>query len=168
MHSVAKIFGRQNMKMTLLVVGKTVRGWASEAVETYISRLRRYVPFSVEETKELKNLPSLGVETVKVKEGELLLKALRPTDYVVLLDERGHEYSSTEWARFVEERMVSGRDVVFVTGGAYGFSDAVYERADAKVSLSRMTFTHQMVRLVFVEQLYRAFTIIKGEPYHHE
>ncbi len=156
------------MKMTLLAVGKTVRGWASEAVETYISRVRRYVQFSLEETKELKNLPSMGVEAVKAKEGELLLKALRPTDYVVLLDERGREYSSMEWARFVEERTVAGRDVVFVAGGAYGFSEAVYERADAKVSLSRMTFTHQMVRLVFVEQLYRAFTIIKGEPYHHE
>ncbi len=156
------------MKMTLLAVGKTDRGWVSGAVETYISRVRRYVPFALGETKELKNLPSLGVEGVKAREGELLLKALHPTDYVVLLDERGRERSSTEWARFVEERMVAGRDVVFVVGGAYGFSDAVYERADAMVSLSRMTFTHQMVRIIFIEQLYRAFTIIKGEPYHHE
>ncbi len=156
------------MKMTLLAVGKTDRGWATEAVETYISRVRRYVPFTLEETRELKNLPSLGVEGVKAKEGELLLKALHPTDYVVLLDERGRGYSSTAWARFVAERMVAGRDVVFVAGGAYGFSDAVYERADAMVSLSKMTFTHQMVRIIFVEQLYRAFTIIRGEPYHHE
>ncbi len=156
------------MKMTLLAVGRTDKGWASEAVETYVSRVRRYVPFALEETREVKVLPSLGVEGVKAKEGELILKALRPTDYVVLLDERGREYSSTALAQFVEERTEAGRDVVFVAGGAYGFSEAVYQRANAMLSLSRMTFTHQMVRIIFIEQLYRAFTIIKGEPYHHE
>ncbi len=156
------------MKMTLLTVGKTDKSWVREGLEIYTSRLKHYVTFSLTEIPELKNAASLSREQIKGKEGELILKAVRPSDEVVLLDERGAEYSSLEWAKNVQGMLSSGRDVVFVIGGAYGFSEAVYQRANSKISLSRMTFSHQMVRVIFAEQLYRAFTIIKGEPYHHE
>ena len=157
------------MKISLLTVGKTDSGWVREGLETYASRLRRYVPFSVIEIPDLKNAASLSKEQVKEKEGESILGNIGPRDSVILLDERGKEYTSIEFAKVIERMMVSGgKNIVFVTGGAFGFSDAVYARCDGKVSLSKMTFTHQMVRAVFTEQLYRAFTIIKGEPYHHE
>jgi 23S rRNA (pseudouridine1915-N3)-methyltransferase len=157
------------MKISLLTVGKTDSGWVREGLETYASRLRRYVPFSVIEIPDLKNAASLSKEQVKEKEGESILGNIGPRDSVILLDERGKEYTSIEFAKEIERMMVSGgKNIVFVTGGAFGFSDAVYARCDGKVSLSKMTFTHQMVRAVFTEQLYRAFTIIKGEPYHHE
>ena len=121
------------------------------------------------EIPDLKNAASLSKEQVKEKEGESILGNIGPRDSVILLDERGKEYTSIEFAKEIERMMVSGgKNIVFVTGGAFGFSDAVYARCDGKVSLSKMTFTHQMVRAVFTEQLYRAFTIIKGEPYHHE
>ena len=157
------------MKISLLTVGKTDSGWVREGLETYASRLRRYIPFSVIEIPDLKNAASLSTEQVKEKEGESILGNIGPRDSVILLDERGKEYTSIEFAKEIERMMVSGgKNIVFVTGGAFGFSDAVYARCDGKVSLSKMTFTHQMVRAVFTEQLYRAFTIIKGEPYHHE
>ena len=157
------------MKISLLTVGKTDSGWVREGLETYASRLRRYIPFSVIEIPDLKNAASLSREQVKEKEGESILGNIGPRDAVILLDERGKEYTSIEFAKEIERMMVSGgKNIVFVTGGAFGFSDAVYARCDGKVSLSKMTFTHQMVRAVFTEQLYRAFTIIKGEPYHHE
>lgn len=157
------------MKITLLTVGKTDKEWVKDGMEIYISRLKHYIPFSVNEIPELKNVSALSRDQIKVKEGELILKALRPTDTVILLDEKGKEYSSVEWAGYIQERLVSsGKDVIFVIGGAYGFSEDVYKRSNAMISLSRMTFSHQMVRAIFVEQLYRAFTIIKGEPYHHE
>ena len=157
------------MKISLLTVRKTDSGWVREGLETYASRLRRYIPFSVIEIPDLKNAASLSKEQVKEKEGESILGNIGPRDSVILLDERGKEYTSIEFAKEIERMMVSGgKNIVFVTGGAFGFSDAVYARCDGKVSLSKMTFTHQMVRAVFTEQLYRAFTIIKGEPYHHE
>ena len=157
------------MKISLLTVGKSDSGWVREGLETYASRLRRYIPFSVIEIPDLKNAASLSKEQVKEKEGESILGNIGPRDSVILLDERGKEYTSIEFAKEIERMMVSGgKNIVFVTGGAFGFSDAVYARCDGKVSLSKMTFTHQMVRAVFTEQLYRAFTIIKGEPYHHE
>ena len=152
----------------MLTVGKTDAGWVREGLETYSSRLSRYVPFSVNEIPELKNASSLSKAQVKEKEGELILSRVTAKDTVILLDEKGKEYSSSEFAKEVEKLISSGKNIVFVIGGAFGFSDAVYARSDGKVSLSRMTFTHQMVRAIFVEQLYRAFTIIKGEPYHHE
>lgn len=153
----------------MLTVGKTDKEWVKDGMEIYISRLKHYIPFSVNEIPELKNVSALSRDQIKVKEGELILKALRPTDTVILLDEKGKEYSSVEWAGYIQERLVSsGKDVIFVIGGAYGFSEDVYKRSNAMISLSRMTFSHQMVRAIFVEQLYRAFTIIKGEPYHHE
>lgn len=157
------------MKITLLTVGKTDIRWVREGLEIYISRLKHYIPFSLTEIPEMKNASSLSKDQIKAREGELILKSIKPSDEVILLDEHGKEYTSMEWARNMEKRMSgSGRDMVFVIGGAYGFSDDVYSRCDGKVSLSKMTFSHQMVRTIFAEQLYRAFTIIRGEPYHHE
>ena len=156
------------MRICLLTVGKTDAGWVREGLETYSSRLSRYVPFSVNEIPELKNASSLSKAQVKEKEGELIISRVTAKDTVILLDEKGKEYSSSEFAKEVEKLISDGKNIVFVIGGAFGFSDAVYARCDGKVSLSKMTFTHQMVRAVFTEQLYRAFTIIKGEPYHHE
>ncbi|MGM9736412.1 MAG: 23S rRNA (pseudouridine(1915)-N(3))-methyltransferase RlmH [Candidatus Cryptobacteroides sp.] len=157
------------MKMTLLTVGKTDREWVKEGLDIYVSRLRHYVPFALIEIPELKNVSSLTKEQIKSKEGVLILKNIRQTDDVILLDERGVEHTSVQFASFLSDKLsTSSRDIVFVIGGAYGFSQEVYARADGKMSLSRMTFSHQMVRTIFAEQLYRAFTIIKGEPYHHE
>ena len=157
------------MKITLLTVGRTDVEWVRKGLDLYVSRLRHYVPFSLIEIPELKNVSALARGQIKQKEGELVLKALKPSDCVILLDERGREYRSIEFASMLEDRMSrGGRDLVFVVGGAYGFSDAVYSRSDEKISLSKMTFSHQMVRTIFAEQLYRAFTIMKGEPYHHE
>lgn len=157
------------MKICLLTVGKTDIGWVREGLETYSSRLSHYVPFSVCEIPELKNTSALTRTQIKDREGELILKAIKPTDRVILLDERGKEYRSVEFAEEIRRlSLAGGKDIVFVIGGAYGFSEAVYARSVGKISLSRMTFSHQMVRTIFAEQLYRAFTIIKGEPYHHE
>ena len=157
------------MKITLLTVGKTDKDWVKQGLDIYVSRLKHYVPFSMTEIPELKNVSALSKDQIKTREGELILKNIRTSDDVILLDERGKQYSSMELAGVIRDKMTyGGRDIVFVIGGAYGFSEAVYARADAKLSLSRMTFSHQMVRVIFVEQIYRAFTIIKGEPYHHE
>lgn len=156
------------MDITLLTVGKTDVKWVKEGLDLYASRLSHYVPFTVTEIPQLKNVSALSREQIREREGELVLKALRPADEVILLDEHGREFRSVEFAKFLEEKTLRGRNLVFVVGGAYGFSEAVYARSDGKVSLSKMTFSHQMVRTVFAEQLYRAFTIIKGEPYHHE
>lgn len=157
------------MKITLLTVGKTDKDWVKQGLDIYVSRLKHYVPFAMTEIPELKNVSALSKDQIKIREGELILKNIRNSDDVILLDERGKQYSSMELAGVIRDKMTyGGRDIVFVIGGAYGFSDAVYARADSKLSLSRMTFSHQMVRAIFVEQIYRAFTIIKGEPYHHE
>ena len=157
------------MKITLLTVGKTDKDWVRQGLDIYVSRLKHYVPFSITEIPELKNVSALTNDQIKTREGELILKNIRNTDDVILLDERGKEYSSMELARILQDKMTyGGRDIVYVIGGAYGFSDAVYSRANSKLSLSRMTFSHQMVRAIFAEQIYRAFTIMKGEPYHHE
>ena len=157
------------MKITLLTVGKTDKDWVRQGMDIYMSRLKHYIPFNVVEIPELKNVSALTKDQIKTREGELILKSLRHTDDVILMDERGKQYSSVEFAKILQDKMsYIGKDIVFVIGGAYGFSQAVYERADSKISLSRMTFSHQMVRAIFVEQIYRAFTIMKGEPYHHE
>lgn len=150
-------------------MGKTDVGWVREGLELYVSRLSHYLQFSLKEIPELKKATSLTKEQIKEKEGELLLGEIQPRDEVILLDEHGKELRSVEFASWIQDRLSrGGRDLVFVIGGAYGFSSKVYERADGKVSLSKMTFSHQMVRTIFAEQLYRSFTIIKGEPYHHE
>jgi len=157
------------MDVKLVTVGKTDVAWVKEGLDLYVSRLRHYVPFSLVEIPQLKNVSAFSKEQIKEKEGELILKQIAPGDAVVLLDERGKEFRSVEWAEWIRQRLArGGKALVFVVGGAYGFSQAVYDRAEGKVSLSKMTFSHQMVRTVFAEQLYRAFTIIKGEPYHHE
>lgn len=157
------------MKITLLTMGQTEKNWIRDGLDVYTSRLSHYVPFSVKEIPELKNASALSPEQIKSREGEIILKSLKDTDDVILLDEHGKEYSSMEWASAIEKKIGNGtRDLVFVIGGPYGFSRPVYERSNGKVSLSRMTFSHQMARVIFAEQLYRAFTIIKGQPYHHE
>ncbi|MGM9767062.1 MAG: 23S rRNA (pseudouridine(1915)-N(3))-methyltransferase RlmH [Candidatus Cryptobacteroides sp.] len=156
------------MKITLLTVGKTDVRWVREGLELYVSRLSHYVKFSLREIPELKNVSAFSREQIKEKEGELILSALSPGDFVILLDERGRKYRSVEFAEYIRERLNRGADLVFVAGGAYGFSQKVYSMAGSMMSLSDMTFSHQMVRTIFAEQLYRAFTIIRGEPYHHE
>lgn len=157
------------MKIALLTVGKTDRDWVRQGLDIYVSRLKHYIPFSITEIPELKNVSALSRDQIKTREGELILKNVRPTDDVILLDEHGKEFSSTEFAKILQDKIsYVGKDIVFIIGGAYGFSDAVYQRSNSRISLSRMTFSHQMVRAIFAEQLYRAFTIIKGEPYHHE
>lgn len=157
------------MKITLLTVGKTDKDWVKQGIDIYATRMKHYFPFSIVEIHELKNASSLSEDQIKTKEGELILKNIKPTEDVILLDERGREFSSIEFAKTLQDKIsYIGKDIVFVIGGAYGFSDAVYARANSKLSLSKMTFSHQMVRAIFAEQLYRAFTIMKGEPYHHE
>jgi 23S rRNA (pseudouridine1915-N3)-methyltransferase len=157
------------MKITLLTVGKTDKDWVRQGLDIYVSRLKHYIPFGIVEIPELKNVSALSKEQIKNKEGELILKNIRQTDDVILLDERGKEYTSVELAKIIQDKIsYAGKDIVFVIGGAYGFSDAVYQRSNSKLSLSKMTFSHQMVRAIFAEQIYRAFTIMRGEPYHHE
>ena len=157
------------MKITLLTVGKTDKAWVREGMDIYMSRLSHYAKFALVEIPELKNVSALSHEEIKQREGELILRNLRPDDTVVLLDEHGKEFSSMEFSKRLEQRLsAGGGDMVFVVGGAYGFSRDVYSRSNSMVSLSKMTFSHQMVRAIFVEQLYRAFTIMRGEPYHHE
>lgn len=156
------------MKITLLVVGKTTDTQIELLIQEYQKRLAHYIPFNIQVIPELKNTKALTPEQQKQTEGELILRTINSSTDLVLLDEHGKEFRSIEFADYVQKRMSSGRDVVFVVGGPYGFSEAVYQRANGKISLSKMTFSHQMVRLFFVEQLYRAMTILRGEPYHHE
>ena len=156
------------MKVTLLVVGKTTDVHIETLIQEYQKRLAHYIPFALQVIPELKNTKALTAEQQKQAEGELILRATTPATDLILLDEHGKEFRSMEFADYIQKRMSSGRDVVFVVGGPYGFSEAVYQRANGKISLSKMTFSHQMVRLFFVEQLYRAMTILRGEPYHHE
>lgn len=157
------------MKATLLLTGRTADKRFAALIEEYSARICHYLPFDIQVIPELKATKNLSEEQQKTAEGELILKALTSADYVVLLDEHGQQYRSAEFAAWMQECMNRGtRRVVFVIGGPYGFSPAVHQRADHKVSLSRMTFSHQMVRLIFIEQLYRAMTILRGEPYHHE
>ena len=157
------------MVIELIVVGKTVGAWLESGIREYTGRLDHYVRFSVTVIPELKNAKNMREEQIKATEGELILGKTAPGDYLVLLDENGKlPEGSVAFADWLQGIMNRGtRKLVFVIGGAYGFSAAVYGRANEKISLSRMTFSHQMVRLIFAEQLYRAFTILGGEPYHH-
>ena len=155
------------MKTVLIQVGKTVNKHFAAGIDDYVERIGHYMPFEVLTIPELKNSKNLSEEQQKQAEGDLILRQLQPTDTVVLLDEHGREYRSIEFARWLEQKRNSAR-LVFIIGGPYGFSPAVYQRANEQLSLSKMTFSHQMIRLTFVEQIYRACTIIKGEPYHHE
>ncbi|MDE5645386.1 MAG: 23S rRNA (pseudouridine(1915)-N(3))-methyltransferase RlmH [Muribaculaceae bacterium] len=157
------------MDIVLMTVGKTRIAFAAEGIKEYSRRLARYVPFVVSELPDVRSTRAMTEELQKEREGTMILDKISPADFVVLLDERGRQFSSVEFASYMEKLMGSGRKrMVFVIGGPYGFSEDVYARADAKLSLSRMTFNHEMVRMFFVEQIYRAMTILRGEPYHHE
>jgi 23S rRNA (pseudouridine1915-N3)-methyltransferase len=156
------------MKTILILVGKTVNKHFIAGIEDYSERISHYVPFEIVTIPELRNTKNLSEEQQKISEGDLILRQIQPSDTVVLLDEHGKEFRSIEYARWLQQKQQTARRLVFVIGGPYGFSDAVYSRSNEKISLSKMTFSHQMVRLIFTEQLYRACTIIKGEPYHHE
>lgn len=157
------------MKIVLLVVGKTVGKELTTLISDYAGRVTHYIPFEMVTIPELKNTKSLSLEQQKQAEGELIMKQLQSSDYVVLLDERGKEMRSVDFAEWIEKRQQTvGKRLVFIIGGPYGFSKDVYDRKQEMLSVSKMTFSHQMIRLIFTEQLYRAMTIIKNEPYHHE
>lgn len=157
------------MKVTLLVVGKSSFPFVREGMEMYEKRILRHFSYTRAEIPDVKGTKSLTPEQIKEKEADEILRRLNEKDEVVLLDEKGKTFTSVEWSQWLSGKMVSsGRNLVFVTGGAWGFSPRVYERADGKLSLSSMTFSHQLARLFFTEQLYRAISIIKGEPYHNE
>jgi len=157
------------MKITLITLGKTEEKYLLEGIEKYIKRLKHYVPFKIIDIPELKNTKSLSLEQQKTKEAELFLKNISSQDVVILLDEKGLEFTSISFSQFLNKKMVGGvQNLVFLVGGPYGFDKTIYDRANDKIALSKMTFSHQMIRLFFVEQVYRAFTILKGEPYHHE
>lgn len=157
------------MKITLIAVGKTSTDYVARGIEEFLKRVNRYIPMELCVIPDIKASKTLTEECQKQREGQAIIGALQPGDIVVLLDERGKELTSREFSAMIERRMVQGlKRLVFVIGGPYGFSHDVYSRADEKLSLSRMTFTHEMVRLFFTEQLYRAMTIMRGEPYHHD
>ena len=156
------------MKTILLLVGKTTDKHFIAGINGYAERITHYMPFEIVTIPELKNTKNLSEKQQKTMEGELILRQLQTSDTVVLMDEHGKEFTSMEYARWLEQKRNTARRLVIIIGGPYGFSQKVYERANEKISLSRMTFSHQMVRLIMTEQLYRACTIIKGEPYHHE
>lgn len=157
------------MKIIIVVIGKTDEAYLSTGIAKYLDRIKHYIPLEMKVIPDLKNTKSLSEEQQKNKEGELILQQIQPTDELVLLDEEGKVFSSRAFASFMEQKLLLGiKRLVFVIGGPYGFSADVYKRATAKVSLSKMTFSHQMVRLIFTEQLYRSMTILKNQPYHHD
>lgn len=157
------------MKTILLVVGRTTDKHFLASIEEYVSRVNHYMPFSIEVIPELKDTKKLSEQEQKQRESELIQKVLQPSDYLVLLDEHGTEYRSVEFAQWIQKKLASSpRRLIFLVGGPYGFANNIYEIAKEKISISKMTFSHQMIRLLFVEQIYRAMTILNGEPYHHE
>ena len=157
------------MNIELIVVGKTDMKEVEALVSMYTKRLNHYVRFAITTIADVRNTKKLSEAEQKRLEGEVILKLITESDHLMLLDEHGAEYRSIEFADMLQRRMLSGtKRLVFVIGGPYGFSDAIYQRANSKLSLSKMTFSHQIVRAIFTEQLYRAFTILKNEPYHHE
>lgn len=157
------------MKIKLVCIGKTGKAFLSEGENEYLKRLQKYVPFEKIEIPDLKNAKKFSEDQIKLKEGQSILEKLMPGDYLVLLDDKGRSYTSVEFANYYQNLFNKGlKNIVFAVGGPYGFSIDVYNRADEKLSLSKMTFSHQMIRLFFIEQTYRAMTILKNEPYHHE
>jgi 23S rRNA (pseudouridine1915-N3)-methyltransferase len=157
------------MKIILLSVGKVNDAAYNKLMNAYAKKLTHYIPFEIEIVPDIKHTKNLSEKEQKTLEGKQILKTLQPNDYVILLDAKGKEFTSPEFAHFIEKKGLMGlKRLIFVVGGPYGFSEDMYNRADEKVSLSKMTFTHEMVRLVFMEQLYRAMTILNNEPYHHE
>lgn len=157
------------MKITLLTVGKTEDAYLKDGMDKYLKRLKHYIKFEIVELPELKNTKALSEQQQKTKEAELLFKNIASTDFVMLLDEVGAQHTSVQFSDLLNKKMIASvNNLVFIIGGPYGFDESIYKRANDKLSLSKMTFSHQMVRLFFVEQVYRAFTILKGEPYHHQ
>ena len=157
------------MKITLIAIGKTEDKYLIEGIDKYLNRLKHYINFNMVVIPDVKNTKNLTEAQQKTKEAELILKQLNNSDVVVLLDEKGKKYTSVQYSQYINKQMVgSVQNLVFIIGGPYGFDESIYKRANSSISLSDMTFSHQMVRLFFVEQLYRAFTILKNEPYHHE
>jgi len=157
------------MQITLIAIGKTDKSELEELIAIYEKRLKHYIKFQIDIIPDIKNRKNLSETQQKEKEGELILAQLQPTDTLILLDEKGKQYSSMDFAQFLQKKMNSGiKNLVFVIGGPYGFSDAIYAKSSGKISLSKMTFSHQMVRLFIVEQVYRGFTILRNEPYHHQ
>lgn len=158
------------MKIALYIIGKTTAAYLREGIDIYTQRLGHYVPFEVRQLPDVKGTKGMSESVQKAKEGEMVLQQVNRSDYVVLLDEHGREMTSREFATFIDKRMAaaSAGNIIFVIGGPYGFSEEMYARADTLVSFSKMTFSHEMIRLLFVEQLYRAMTILRGEPYHHD
>lgn len=157
------------MKISLLLIGKTNSKFLIDGIQEYVKRLSFYIPFNIKYLNDTKNTRKLSQEQQKQLEGKMILDSLEKSDYVVLLDEHGTEFTSIEFARYIEKKQSTvQRQLVFIVGGPYGFSDDVKKRANEKISMSKMTFSHEMIRLFFVEQLYRAMTIINNEPYHHE
>lgn len=163
------VYERVVMKVCLLVIGKTDTAYIREGIAEYEKRLGRYVPYEMKVLPDVRNVRNMSEAVQKEKEGEMLLGQFQAGDWVVLLDEHGREFTSVGFSEFLGQKMLGGvKRLVFVIGGPFGFSEGVYRRANERVSLSKMTFSHQMVRMIFVEQLYRAMTIMKGEPYHHQ
>lgn len=156
------------MRITLLQTGKTRDPFIMEGVEGYRKRVARYAPFVIETVPDLKNSRSMTMKEVQAKEGAMILKRIKPGDYLILLDERGKEYHSIGFAEHLSSLEGRVNHLIFLIGGPYGFAEEVYSRANEKISLSKLTFSHQLIRLLFMEQIYRSFTILKGEPYHHE
>ncbi|WP_314338075.1 23S rRNA (pseudouridine(1915)-N(3))-methyltransferase RlmH [Capnocytophaga leadbetteri] len=157
------------MNIKLIAVGKTDNPALQQLISTYEKRLSYYINFELQLLPDIKNSKSLSEEQQKIKEGELILSYVEPSHHLILLDEQGKEYTSIAFADELQKKMNTGiKQLIFVIGGPYGFSQAVYQRANSKLSLSKLTFSHQMIRLFFVEQLYRAFTILRNEPYHHQ
>jgi 23S rRNA (pseudouridine1915-N3)-methyltransferase len=156
------------MRITLLVVGKTTDPRLQSLIEDYQQRLKHYIPFEFVVVPDIKNAKTLSQEQLKSAEGQAILSFLTPAMDVLLLDEHGREFRSIEYADFLQKKMGSGKDLTLIIGGAYGFSKEVYARANGKIALSQMTFSHQMIRLMAIEQIYRAMTILRNEPYHHE
>jgi len=156
------------MKIKLLVIGKTDEAYLTEGIGKFFKRITHYVNYEMEVIGDVKQGSKLNAEKLKEEEGKLILKKINSNDQVVLLDEKGHTFNSRQFSGFLQKKLNGGANLVFVVGGPFGFSKEVYERANEKISLSSMTFSHQMIRLFFSEQLYRAFTILKGEKYHHD
>lgn len=157
------------MKIELIAIGKTSFDYLKTGIAIYEKRLTRYCNFKLSIIPDIKDAKNLSEAQIKHKEGELILKKIDKSHLVILLDDKGKDYTSMQFSNFLENKLMpSGKHIIFIIGGAYGFSEAIYERANQKLSLSKMTFSHQMVRLFFLEQLYRAYSIIKNEPYHHE
>ena len=157
------------MKIQLWVVGKTTQDFVEQGLTEFCGRIKHYLPFEMQVIPDIKDTKSLSPEQVKEKEGEGILKAIRPGDYIVLLDEQGRNFTSLQFAEYLERKILTvPKSLVFIIGGAYGFSPKVHKAAQEKIALSKMTFSHQLVRLIFAEQLYRAMTILNHLPYHHE